>query len=197
MVVNGPSSWEVVTATMIPTGTLVVIIKRLPDFVSFLTSPGDANAPAPTAAATSSASPSSSSFAATAVGPAPVPFTPVLPAAAEDPDILALSQSLKALGIGTMASCLKFATALEDRGVLSIERLKKLSVDKAQKGLEEVQISDIQIDTVMLTSRRPSSLRRRPKLWAVILQPPELPVSTRLRLRLCSATMPLRLQGLI
>jgi hypothetical protein len=41
-VVNGPSSWEVVAATMTPTGTLVVVIERLPDFASFLTSPGDA-----------------------------------------------------------------------------------------------------------------------------------------------------------
>ena len=30
VVVNGPSSWQVVAATMTPTGTLVVVIKRLP-----------------------------------------------------------------------------------------------------------------------------------------------------------------------
>jgi hypothetical protein len=62
--------------------------------------------------------------------------------AAEDPDILARSQSLKALGIGAAASCLKFAKALEEQGVLSLERLKKLPVDKAQKVLEKVQMSN-------------------------------------------------------
>jgi hypothetical protein len=61
VVVNGPSSWEVVAATMTPTGTLVVVIKRLPDFVAFLTSPGDAHAlTSPAAVATSSAAASSS-----------------------------------------------------------------------------------------------------------------------------------------
>ena len=69
--------------------------------------------------------------------------------AAEDPDILALSQSLKALGIGAAASCLRFAKALEEQGVLSLERLKKLPVDKVQKVLEKVQMSEIQIETIM------------------------------------------------
>jgi hypothetical protein len=56
VVVNGPSSWEVVAATMTPTGTLVVVIKRLPDFVAFLTSPDDAHASAPAAAAAAACS---------------------------------------------------------------------------------------------------------------------------------------------
>jgi hypothetical protein len=62
---------------------------------------------------------------------------------------VALSQSLKALGIGTATSSLKFAKALEEQGVLSLERLKKLPVDKAQKVLEKVKMTDIQIDAVM------------------------------------------------
>jgi hypothetical protein len=61
VVVNGPSSWEVVAATMTPTGTLVVVIKRLPDFVAFLTSPDDAHASAPAAAAAAASPPATSS----------------------------------------------------------------------------------------------------------------------------------------
>jgi glycogen operon protein len=44
---------------------------------------------------------------------------------------------LKALGIGTASACLNFAKSLADQGVLSLERLKKLPVDKAQKVLEK------------------------------------------------------------
>jgi hypothetical protein len=73
----------------------------------------------------------------------------VPPAAEEDPDILALSQSLKAIGIGAAASCLKFAKALEEQGVLSLERLKKMPVDKAQKVLEKVKMTEIQIEAIM------------------------------------------------
>ena len=65
------------------------------------------------------------------------------------PDKMALSHSLKALVIGSTASCLKFVKALEEQGVLSLERLKKLPVDKAQKVLEKVKMTDIQIDAVM------------------------------------------------
>ena len=74
---------------------------------------------------------------------------PVPPAAEEDPDILALSRSLKAIGIGAAASCLKFAKALEEQGILSLERLKKMPVDKAQKVLEKVKMTEIQIEAIM------------------------------------------------
>jgi hypothetical protein len=47
VVVNGPSSWEVVAATMTPSGTLVVVITRLPDSITFITSQGDATPPPP------------------------------------------------------------------------------------------------------------------------------------------------------
>ena len=62
---------------------------------------------------------------------------------------MALLQSLKALGIGTASACLNFAKTLADQGVLSLERLKKLPVDKAQKVLVKVKMTDIQIDAVM------------------------------------------------
>jgi hypothetical protein len=50
-----------------------------------------------------------------------------LPVQGEDPKILVLSKALEALDVGTAASCLKFAKALEEQGVLSLDRLKKLS----------------------------------------------------------------------
>jgi hypothetical protein len=66
---------------------------------------------------------------------------PVPPAAEEDPDILALSRSLN--------NFLKFAKALEEQGVLTLERLKKMPVDKAQKVLEKVKMTEIQIEAIM------------------------------------------------
>jgi hypothetical protein len=70
-------------------------------------------------------------------------------AAAADPKVLALSQALEALDVGTASACLKFAKDLSDQGILTMERLKKLSADRAQKVLEKVQMNDIQIETVM------------------------------------------------
>jgi hypothetical protein len=67
----------------------------------------------------------------------------------EDPEVVALSQSLKALGVGTTASCLKFAKALEEQGVLALDRLKKMPVLKAKKVLEIVKMSEFQIDAIM------------------------------------------------
>ena len=81
-----------------------------------------------------------------ATGGSSAAFSPVQ---SEDPDILALSQSLKAVGVGTSAACLNFAKSLADQGVLSMDRLKKLTVEKAQRVLEKVKMSEIQIDAVM------------------------------------------------
>jgi hypothetical protein len=72
-----------------------------------------------------------------------------LPVQGEDPKILALSKALEALDVGAAASCLKFAKALEEQGVLSLDRLKKLSVDQARKVLDKVKMSEIQIDAIM------------------------------------------------
>ena len=41
--------------------------------------------------------------------------------------MLALSQALEALDVGTASACLKFAKDLSDQGILTMERLKKLS----------------------------------------------------------------------
>jgi hypothetical protein len=70
-------------------------------------------------------------------------------AAAEDPDIVALSQALKALDFGTAATCMKFAKALEEQGILSLDKLKKMTSEKALKVLEKVKMTETQIDTVM------------------------------------------------
>ena len=101
--------------------------------------------PASASASASSVPTAPAPAVASAASPAPAPAALQV----EDPDIVALSQSLKDIGIGTAASCLKFAKALEEQGVLSLERLKKLPVDKAQKVLEKVKMTDIQIDAVM------------------------------------------------
>ena len=67
----------------------------------------------------------------------------------EDPDVVALGQSLKALGIGSAASCLKFAKALEEQGILTMERLKKMPVPQAKKALEIVKMTEFQIEAIM------------------------------------------------
>ncbi len=66
-----------------------------------------------------------------------------------DPDVLALSQSLKALEVGTVPACLKFAKDLCDQGILNMERLKKMPTHKAKKALEIVKMSEFQIDAIM------------------------------------------------
>jgi TPR repeat protein len=77
------------------------------------------------------------------------PAGSVLPAETEDPDVVALSQSLKALGIGTSAACLNFAKSLADQGVLTMERLKKMPVHQAKKALEIVKMTEFQIDAII------------------------------------------------
>ena len=86
--------------------------------------------------------------------PAPAPAAaaaaaPLSPAEAEDPDVVALSHALKALGVGSAASCLKFARALEEQGVLTMERLRKMPAHQAKKALEIVKMTEFQIDAVM------------------------------------------------
>jgi hypothetical protein len=69
--------------------------------------------------------------------PAPAPAVGGSAAvSAEDPKVLALSQALEALDIGVSSSCLKFAKALEQQGVVSFERLKKLPQCEAVEVLE-------------------------------------------------------------
>ena len=90
--------------------------------------------------------------AAAAAGLPPVPApaaAPLSPAEAEDPDVVALSHALKALGVGSAASCLKFARALEEQGVLTMERLRKMPAHQAKKALEIVKMTEFQIDAVM------------------------------------------------
>ena len=69
--------------------------------------------------------------------------------AAEDPKILALSHALEALDVGTAATCLKFAKALEEHGILSIDKLKKLPEADAIEVLGTAGMKKLQIRTVM------------------------------------------------
>ena len=97
--------------------------------------------PAPHASASSASYPPAASAASPVAPPLPAAASGASAAASEDPDILALSQSLKALGVGSSASCLKFAKALEEQGILTIERLKKMPAHQAKKALEIVKMT--------------------------------------------------------
>ena len=93
----------------------------------------------------------------------------------EDPKILALSRALEALDVGTAAACLNFAKALGDQGVLSIDRLKKLSMDKALKVLEMVKMSEFQIDAVMEAVGAPASAAAAAPVAPKLPPPPPPP----------------------
>jgi hypothetical protein len=140
VVFNGPSSWEVVAATMTPTGTLVVVIKRLPDSITFLTSPGDAHA-APLAAAAAAAAATSPTAASSAAASSSCSSSS---ATAVDPLLQPLADALVALKIGAPKTCAAMAEALEQKGVMSIDDLRLLSEIKAREllaraGFEELQ----------------------------------------------------------
>ena len=63
--------------------------------------------------------------------------------------MLALSQALEALDVGTVSACLNFAKALSDQGILTMERLKKMPVPQAKKALEIVKMTEFQIEAIM------------------------------------------------
>ena len=44
---------------------------------------------------------------------------------------------------------MKFAKALEEQGILTLDKLKKMAPDKVQKVLEKVKMTETQIDTIM------------------------------------------------
>jgi hypothetical protein len=126
-------------------GLIIITLRELPSrdpIVHFDLDP---------ASATTTTSYSSASSAAT-VAPVAVPS-----AAAEDPEILALSQSLKALDVGTVSACLNFAKALSDQGILTMERLKKMPAHQAKKALGIVKMTEFQIDAIMEAIAPPSS----------------------------------------
>jgi hypothetical protein len=86
--------------------------------------------------------------------PATAPATahalePVSPFVGEDPEVAALAQSLKAMDVASAALCLKFAKALDEQGILSIERLKKLPEADAREALEAAGMKKLQVRTVM------------------------------------------------
>jgi hypothetical protein len=67
----------------------------------------------------------------------------------EDPEILELSQTLKALGVGLAADCLDFARKLTKVGVLSLDRLKKLPEAHAREVLESCGLKKLQVLTIL------------------------------------------------
>jgi hypothetical protein len=73
----------------------------------------------------------------------------VLGAQTEDPEVMAFARSLKSLSVGTSEICLKFAKALGALGILSVDKLKTLSLKQAASYLKRVQMTDVQIATVM------------------------------------------------
>ncbi len=129
VVVNGAGSREVAAATMTPTGTLVIVIKRLPDFVSFLTSPCDAHSAAPAAA---SLAPVFTSAAAS------------LSSVAVDHSLQPLTDTLVALKIGTHKTCAALAEALEREGIMGIDDLSLLSEFKVRDLLARMDLKEVQ-----------------------------------------------------
>jgi DNA-binding beta-propeller fold protein YncE len=75
---------------------------------------------------------------------------------AEDPKVLALSQALEALDIGASSSCLTFAKALEQQGVVSMERLKKMREADARKVLEAAGMKNFQVLSVIYAIALPA-----------------------------------------
>ncbi len=72
------------------------------------------------------------------------------PDQSEEPEVVALSQSLKALGVGLGADCLDFAKKLSKEGVLSMDELKKLSEADTREVLEAAGMKKLQVRKVML-----------------------------------------------
>jgi ribosomal protein L13E len=122
---------------MTPTGTLVVVIKRLPDSVTFLTSPGDAHAPAPAAAAAAAAAASSPAAASSSSAAAAA-------AAAVDPSLQPLTDALVELKIGAHKTCAALAEALEQEGIMGIDDLSLLSETKVRDLLARVGLKEVQ-----------------------------------------------------
>ena len=128
VLVPPPSVFRIIAAAMFH-GSLVVTLERVDSPLTYLALPPSlafSPAPAPAAAA-----------------------APLSPAQAEDPDVVALSHALKALGVGTSAACLNLAKSLADQGVLTMERLRKMPAHQAKKALEVVKMTEFQIDAVM------------------------------------------------
>ncbi len=74
---------------------------------------------------------------------------PNSPFVGEDPEVAALAQSLKAMDVASAPLCLKFAKALDEQGILTMERLKKLPEADAREALEAAGMKKLQIRTVM------------------------------------------------
>jgi hypothetical protein len=87
------------------------------------------------------------------------PFVSHPPAvASEDPKVLALSKALEALDVASAVLCLKFAKALDEQGILTMERLKKLPEPDAREALEAAGMKKLQVRTVMEAIASPSSV---------------------------------------
>jgi hypothetical protein len=140
VVVNGPSSWEVVAATMTPTGTLVVVIKRLPDFVTFLTQQDDVHVTVAAAAAAAASSPAAASSAAASSSTT----TTSSSSAAVDPSLQPLTDALVALKIGVPSACAALAAALGQEGVMGIDDLRLFPETKARELLARVGLKEMQ-----------------------------------------------------
>jgi len=56
---------------------------------------------------------------------------------------------LEALDVGTVSTCLNFAKALSDQGILTMERLERMPAHQAKKALQIVKMTEFQIDAIM------------------------------------------------
>jgi hypothetical protein len=137
VLVPPPSVFRIVTVAKFH-GSLVVTLEQVESPLTYLALP-----PAPPAPA--HVSPGESAVAS----PPAAAFPPPASAEPEDPDVVALGQSLKALGVGTSAACSNFAKSLAHQGILTVERLKKMPVHQAKKALEIVKMTEFQIEAIM------------------------------------------------
>ena len=155
---------------MTPTGTLVVVIKRLPDFVTFLTQQDDVHVTV--AAATAAAAASSPAAASSAASSSSS-------SAAVDPSLQPLTDALVALKIGAHKTCAALAEALEQEGVMGIDDLRLFPETKARELLARVGLKEMQ----------------QLKLMQAVVQSPPPPHVTRHALRATRAASRLQLMA--
>ena len=144
VLVPPPSVFRIVTVAKFH-GSLMVTLERVESPLTYLALP-----PAPPATAHVSSGGSAVTCPPAAAFPPPASAAGHVAAAEpEDPDVVALGQSLKALGVGTSAACSNFAKSLAHQGILTMERLKKMPVPQAKKALEIVKMTEFQIEAIM------------------------------------------------
>jgi hypothetical protein len=159
VVVDGPSTWEVVASTMTPTGTLVVVIKRMPDFITFLTHFDDAiPAAPPVAAAASSAVIAASCVPAASSGSSLASLSSSDVAALvgiRGPAYVAYAPQFEKNGIdGTVIQNSSIEELIEIMSDMGISTVHKLALKAAM--IQWKQQPQAAVDTLVQASKQPA-----------------------------------------